>query len=384
MTNSYKILRALNRDLAVRAILVLLFTTIATVSTLDVSGQGSKKYKAALPPYTFDFPRDHASHPDFRTEWWYYTGHLKSAGHSFGFELTFFQVGINPVRRMGGSAWRLHTLFFAHFAITDETGKSFYHTETIGRPTLKMAGAEEDQLHVWIGKWSTELLVDEVTHQLKAESSEASISLKLKPTKPPVIHGHDGVSQKADGEGRASHYYSLTRMKTTGTLTIGGVNHNVEGLSWMDHEFGTNQLTPKQVGWDWFSIQLENDRELMLYVLRRSDGSIEPASSGTIVDDDGSWRHLDLSMYRINTNESWTSPHNGAVYPSSWEISVPSEQLMLEVVPTLADQELVSQSILGITYWEGSVLVRGTDGGLPISGQGYVELTGYIGNIPGF
>ena len=384
MNDGDKILSAPNWDRTVLATLYLLITIVTLISSLEASGQGSGKYKAALPPYTFDFPRDHASHPDFRTEWWYYTGHLKSTDHSFGFELTFFQVGINPVRSMGGSAWRLHTLFFAHFAVTDETGKSFYHTETIGRPTLNMAGADEDHLRVWIGKWSTELLADEMTHQLKAESSEASLSLKLVPTKPPVIHGHDGVSQKAEGKGRASHYYSLTRMTTAGTLTIGGENYNVQGLSWMDHEFGTNQLTPKQVGWDWFSIQLENGRELMLYVLRRSDGSIEPTSSGTIVDDDGSWRHLVLSMYNINSHETWTSPHNGAVYPAGWEISVPSEQLILEVLPTLPDQELVSQSILGITYWEGSVLVTGTDGQHPISGQGYVELTGYIGNIPGF
>ena len=210
------------------------------------------------------------------------------------------------------------------------------------------------------------------------------MSLDLVSAKPPVVHGHEGVSQKAEGEGHASHYYSLTRLKTCGTLTVKGNSYAVTGLSWMDHEFGTNQLTLQQQGWDWFSIQLDNNRELMLYVLRLKDGTLEPASSGTVVAADGTWKHLDLSMYTIENTGTWTSPHNGATYPSGWKISVPNEGTELRITPTIKDQELVSRSILGITYWEGSVLVEGRDQGEPVSGMGYVELTGYIGNVPGF
>jgi predicted secreted hydrolase len=275
-------------------------------------------------------------------------------------------------------------MFFAHFAVTDETGETFYHTETIGRPALKMAGGLEDRYKVWIGKWSAELLDDDKTHRLTAQGPESAISLDLVSAKSPVIHGHDGVSRKADGEGRASHYYSLTRLETSGTLTLNGEEHTVTGLSWMDHEFGTNQLTSRQQGWDWFSIQLDNNRELMLYVLRLKDGSLEPESSGTVVAADGTWKHLDLSMYTIQNTDTWTSPHNGATYPSGWTIKVPDEEIELQLTPTVEDQELVSRSILGITYWEGSVLVKGIDQGNPVSGMGYVELTGYIGKVPGF
>ena len=357
---------------------------VSTVTPNDSSAQGNSRYRLALPPYEFQFPRDHASHPDYRTEWWYYTGHLKSDNRSFGYELTFFQVGINPTRRTGGSAWALHTLFFAHFAVTDEAGEKFYHSEVIGRPALKMAGAFDDRYKVWIGKWSAELLGDDVTHRLSAQGMETAMSLDLVSAKPPVIHGHEGVSQKAEGKGRASHYYSLTRLETGGTLTVNGDSYTVTGLSWMDHEFGTNQLTSQQQGWDWFSIQLDNNRELMLYVLRLKDGTLEPASSGTVVAADGTWKHLDFSMYTIENTGTWTSPHNGATYPSGWKISVPNEGAELRITPTIKDQELVSRSILGITYWEGSVLVEGRDQGEPVSGMGYVELTGYIGNVPGF
>ena len=357
---------------------------VAMVMPNECSAQGNSRYKLALPPYEYQFPRDHASHPDYRTEWWYYTGHLKSDNRTFGYELTFFRVGINPTRRSGGSAWALHTLFFAHFAVTDEAGEKFYHSEAIGRPALKMAGSLEDRYKVWIGKWSAELLGDDATHRLTAQGPETAISLDLLPAKPPVVHGNEGVSQKSEGAGRASHYYSLTRLKTSGTLTVKGNSYAVTGLSWMDHEFGTNQLTLQQQGWDWFSIQLDNNRELMLYMLRLKDGTLEPASSGTVVAADGTWKHLDLSMYTIESTGTWTSPHNGATYPSGWKISVPNEGAELRIIPTIEDQELVSRSILGITYWEGRVLVEGFDQGKPVSGMGYVELTGYIGKVPGF
>ncbi|MBM3261909.1 MAG: FtsX-like permease family protein [candidate division Zixibacteria bacterium] len=366
---------AMRLELVVLA--VLLGLTAPASAQTDASG-----YRLAVAPYTFVFPRDHASHPEFRTEWWYYTGHLFGDGRSFGYELTFFQVGINPARRASPSRWALHTLYFAHFAVTDQNGNRFYHTENIARPALDMAGALEDRYRVWIGDWSAGL-TDSTTHRLEASSAMATISLDLKPEKPPVIHGHDGVSRKAEGEGRASHYYSLTRMATSGTLTLNDKKIPVTGLSWMDHEFGSNQLTPQQQGWDWFSIQLDNRRELMLYLMRRKDGTYEPVSSGTVVDTDGSWRHLDRSGFEIAPTGTWESPYTRAAYPSGWTVRVPSEGMELTVTPTVKNQELGTGSLIGVVYWEGSVKVEGKDQGNPVRGLGYVELTGYAGRVPG-
>ncbi|MBI4552515.1 MAG: carotenoid 1,2-hydratase [Candidatus Latescibacteria bacterium] len=340
-------------------------------------------YRLALPPYRFQFPRDHAAHPAYRTEWWYYTGHLSSGDRTFGYELTFFRVGIDPKRKDSPSTWALSMIYFAHLAVTDENGKAFHYTENISRPVFGVAGASEDRYRTWIGNWSVELQPDHTTHRLKATSRDFSIALDLIEAKPPVIHGFNGVSQKASGPGRASHYYSITRMTTSGRLTIKGEEFAVTGLSWMDHEFGSNQLTPQQAGWDWFSIQLDNDRELMLYVMRLKNGGIEPMSSGTVVNADGTWTHLPLSAYQIQRTGTWKSPASRGVYPSGWVIRVPGEQMELRVTPTVVDQELVTGGVTGVIYWEGSVRVEGRDRGKPVKGVGYVELTGYAGALPG-
>ena len=339
-------------------------------------------YQPAVPPYTFQFPRDHAAHPAYQTEWWYYTGHLNSGSRHFGYELTFFQVGIDPARKRSKSAWALHTLYFAHFTLTDESGQRFQFSENITRPALGMAGAATDRYRVWVHDWSAALASDSKTHQLRAAMPEGSISLDMVPRKPPVVHGLDGVSQKSAGRGHASHYYSLTRLETRGTLTLNGERLPVTGLSWMDHEFGSNQLGADQAGWDWFSLQLDDHRELMLYVLRRKDGRSEPLSSGTLVEADGTWKHLPLSAYRIEKRSTWKSPNSGAVYPSGWTVEVPGEGLRLQLEPTVKDQELVTRGT-GVTYWEGSVRVTGTSAGKPVRGVGYVELTGYRGSAPG-
>jgi predicted secreted hydrolase len=336
----------------------------------------------ALPPYRFRFPRDHAAHPEYRTEWWYYTGHLRSGRRRFGYELTFFQVGIDPRRKASRSAWALHTLYFAHLALTDETGQRFRFAESLSRPALGMAGAETSRYRVWVHDWSGELLPDGRRHRLRARASDFAIDLELTAEKPPVVHGTGGVSQKAAGPGRASHYYSLTRMTTRGTLSVNGERLPVRGLSWMDHEFGSNQLAPEQSGWDWFSIQLDDRRELMLYVMRRRDGGIDPYSSGTLVGADGRWRHLDRASFRIEREATWKSPQSGAVYPAGWTVRIPGEGLELRLQPTVADQEL-RPAALNLTYWEGSVTVHGRSRGSPVNGEGYVELTGYAGAVPG-
>lgn len=336
-------------------------------------------YKQAVPPYRFRFPRDHAAHPEYQTEWWYYTGHLQSGERRFGYELTFFQVGVNPWRKASKSAWALHTVYFAHFTITDENRRTFRFTEEITRPALGMAGAETERYHVWLHDWSAALLPDQRTHHLLADGPGFAIDLNLKSLKAPVIHGHRGVSQKSAGVGRASHYYSLTRMETRGTLTVDGETLPVTGLSWMDHEFGSNQLSEEQAGWDWFSLQFDDGRELMLYQLRLKNGGVEPYSSGTLVQADGTWKHLPLAAYEIRATGQWRSPKSGAVYPHGWKIKVPGEGIDLTVTPTVADQELVPEGVAAVRYWEGSVRVTGT-----ATGVGYAELTGYSREIPRF
>ena len=339
-------------------------------------------YRQALPPYRFQFPRDHTAHPEYQTEWWYYTGHLQAGGRRYGYQLTFFQVGVDPLRRASRSAWALHTLYFAHLTLTDEQGGTFRFHEAVSRPALGLAGSSTNRYHVWLHDWSAALRPDGKTHHLAAAVPEFALNLDLASAKPPVIHGKDGVSQKSAGAGRASHYYSLTRMETRGTLTLNGKALPVTGLSWMDHEFGTSQLSPEQAGWDWFSLQLDDGSELMLYLLRRKDGGTEPYSSGTLVQPDGTWRRLPLNAFRVDPRATWHSPESGANYPASWRITVPSAALEVTVAPTLPNQELRTRQI-GVTYWEGSVRVTGSRAGRKLGGAGYVELTGYTGPVPG-
>jgi predicted secreted hydrolase len=341
----------------------------------------AQEFEQALPGRTFSFPRDHYSHPGFRTEWWYYTGHVRSQDRrSFGYQLTFFRTGLRR-GRPGQSKWALQSLFFAHFALTDEGEKAFAFREKISRGALGQAGAATDRFHVWVDDWT--LKGDGSDHLLEARDPSMAIRFRLTPLKPPVVNGISGVSQKAEGKGNASHYYSMTRMKTRGELTIEGKVLTVEGISWMDHEFGSSQLQSYQVGWDWFSIQMNNDTELMLYIIRHGDGSPDPYSSGTLVYPDGTSRHIRLEEFNIRTLETWKSRKTGARYPARWNIRVPSLEIDLTVTPTVADQELTTRESTRVTYWEGSVRVDGTYQEKSISGVGYVELTGYAEPLGG-
>jgi predicted secreted hydrolase len=345
---------------------------------------GSNGFRLAVPPYAYEFPRDHASHPEYAVEWWYYTGHLVSGARRFGYELTFFRVALAalPVRKPDGSAWRAREVLFAHLALTDETGRRFRHVARASRPALGMAGADTTRYRVWIGDWSASLADDDRAHRLEAPSDEFSLALELAPAKPPAIHGAGGVSQKTAGEGNASHYYSLTRMETRGTLVVEGDTLAVSGRSWMDHEYGSGRLPGTHAGWDWLSLQLDDGRELMLYRLRLKDGSPEPLSAGTVIERDGRTRPLALADFDIAPTGRWKSPATGGDYPSGWRVRVPDEGLDLTVEPTLRDQELVVPSMGGIAYWEGSCTVRGRSRGAPMGGRAYVELTGYAGPPP--
>ena len=221
----------------------------------------------------------------------------------------------------------------------------------------------------------------EIVHHLVASEGNWAIDLLLTPMKPPIIHGKDGISKKGEGPTQASHYYSLTRMGTHGTLRINGQLLEVQGTSWMDHEFGSNQLSGDQIGWDWFGLQLDSGTELMLYQIRRKDGGLDPFSSGTIIFPNGTSKHLAVGDFQVQSDDFWLSRNSGGTYPSRWEISIPGEAITLSLVPTVPNQELITTRSTGVTYWEGSVKVTGTLNGQPTTGKGYVEMTGYAGSL---
>jgi predicted secreted hydrolase len=332
-------------------------------------------HRLALPGYEYAFPRDHGAHPEFRLEWWYFTGHLDAGGGgSFGYELTFFRVGMDR-RSDNPSAWRVDDLYMAHFAITDPARASFRFHERLNRRGPGIAHALEGTLDVRNGSWTARL--DQETIALRAAGGGLLLELDLRPARPPVVHGTDGISRKGDGVGRASHYYSLTRLETRGLLGIDGEAFPVTGESWMDHEFGTNQLADDQTGWDWFSLQLDNGADLMIYVLRRADLSRDPNSSGTAVAPDGTVTHLIAEEFAVESMRRWPSPKSDAVYPLDWTIRLRQPEAELGLVPLMDDQELVTTRSTGIAYWEGAVHVEGAWEGQPVRGRGYVELTGY-------
>jgi len=337
-------------------------------------------YQLALPGRTLSFPADHFSHPDFRTEWWYYTGHLETEGSKrYGYQVTFFRFGLRDRQKETKEQPRFSELYMAHFALSDIAHRRFFFRERINRGYGNKAGAATDRYQVWNEDWKVE--GDEKNHRIQVAILGTELRLSLRSLKPPVLHGHNGLSQKGEGEGRASYYYSLTRMQTEGELTIGGHKEKVRGLSWMDHEFGSNQLREDQVGWDWFSIQLDNQTELMLYLMRRKDGSVDPYSSGTLVDASGLTKHLTLKDFRIEALDRWKSPESRANYPMNWNVAIPTEEIELHIAPVFAQQELITKRSTRVTYWEGAVGINGKSRGKPVTGSGYVEMTGYAGKL---
>lgn len=337
------------------------------------------RYRTALPGYPYSFPHDYFSHPDYQTEWWYYTGNLQSAdGHRFGFELTFFRQGVQRDNTSQPGAWDIQDLYLAHLALSDLTNGRFYHTERTNRSGPGIAGVDESAQRIWNGNWRVQW--KESDQQLQAISENFNLQFTLHPEKPPVIHGENGVSQKASVAGRASHYISLTRLATSGTVSLNSKNFAVTGLSWMDHEFFTHQLTDEQAGWDWLSLQLEDHTELMLFHIRRRDGSIDPFSAGTFVDAQGHTIHLRESDFVLQpAGAMWKSPVSGATYPVRWKISVAKLGIDLEAGTPLPSQELSGDSRLAPTYWEGAIELQGKKAGANLHGFGYLEMTGYAG-----
>lgn len=350
-------------------------SSCALLIAILLGAQAAGPYRTALPGYRYEFPRDDFAHPEFQTEWWYTTGNLQSAdGHKFGFELTFFRQAVD--REKAGSIWDAKDLYFAHFALSDLSERQFYHQERTNRAGPGIAGASEQAQRIWNGNWFLELSGE--NGKLSAVSEDFSVDLKVRSEKTPVIHGENGVSQKAAGAGRASHYISRTRQKTAGTVVVKGKRFEVSGLSWMDHEFFTHQLDGDQAGWDWLSLQLADNTELMLFHIRKKDGSIDTFSSGTFVRENGNTTHLRSDEFLLEpTKDVWRSPITGATYPIAWRVQVPSLQLSLEVKTLLASQELSGKTKIAPNYWEGAIFADGSKGSVKLSGVGYLEMTGY-------
>jgi predicted secreted hydrolase len=369
------------------------FVAVLVLSCGVMQAQPSP-WKQATAGYTFEFPRDHASHPDYKIEWWYYTGNLAAEdGRAFGYQVTFFRVGIDHTPA-NPSRWAIRDLFMTHLAVSDATGRRYRFAEKLSRSGPGLAGAESDRYYVWNDDWAA-TLNDRGQHVLNASSGSAGIELVLDRGKPPAINGVNGISQKGAQTGNASHYYSLTRMPTRGTVIIDGERVAVSGDSWMDHEFGTSFLEPEQRGWDWLSIQLSDGRELMLYQLRRADGSRgprdtdsvsrgesrDPRSSGTIVDRNGKSIHLSNTEFTLTPGRRQFRSKNGAVYPIEWSIGVPAHGVDLRVTTPIEDQEVSLERSTGIAYWEGMIGVAGRSGGQAVTGSGYLEMTGYHGSL---
>ena len=329
----------------------------------------------------FSFPLDHGQHPEFQTEWWYYTGNLQTVeGRRFGYELTFFRRALTPPPALSnGSVWRANQVYLAHFALSDIETQAFRYQELLSRGAAGLAGAQsEPAFEVWLEDWSVRQIGNN-RYALSANTEDYELKLDLTDLKVPVLQGNRGYSQKGPEAGNASYYISQSRLETSGELRIGENVWDVSGLSWMDHEFSTSALSAGQVGWNWFAIQLDNGSELMLFTLQREDGELDPFNGGTIIEPDGATRMLSSADFQVEIRETWRSPHSGAEYSSEWVITILNEEIRLSIKPLMPDQELNTF----ITYWEGAVEVQGEWNGVPVNGFGYVELTGYAESMQG-
>ena len=341
----------------------------------------SAGFSRANPSYNWDFIADFGPHYDYQTEWWYYTGILQTEdARKFGYQLTFFRRGLLPPQDWANrdSVWAANQIYMGHFALSDIGSEEHYNFERFSRGAANLAGAAANPFQVWLNNWSVEEIAPS-EYRLYAEQEGIALDLVLKDVKGPILQGINGYSQKGPETGNSSYYFSQTRLHSTGIIQAGGKKNMVKGLSWMDHEFSTRALSEGQVGWDWFSIQLDDGTDLMVFQLRRSDGSVDPFSSGNLITPDGETIRLEQNQFSIQIQSTWRSPHSGAEYPSGWKITLPSMQIVLEVEPYMTDQEMN----LSYAYWEGAVGVNGIYKGQKVTGSGYVELTGYASPMEG-
>lgn len=346
-------------------------TVRAAIGAIEAVNAGnSEGFERVTTPRPFVFPADHGPHPTFQTEWWYYTGNLTAEnGRRFGFQLTFFRRALSPYPPVRESAWATNEIYMAHFAVSDIDGGQFYAFERFSRAAAGLAGASGEPFRVFLNDWSVEGSGPEgMNMHLRAAQADVTLDLVAVNSRPPVLQGNAGVSQKGSQVGNASAYYSLTRMTSTGTIRLGAQTYTVSGLTWMDREWGTSALEEGLAGWDWFALQLSSGHDLMYYQLREADGRISPFVGGSLLLPDDTVVILGPGDVELTVVDTWRSPRSGAVYPSGWQLRIPRYGIDLMITPAMRDQELP----VSVVYWEGAVDVRGS-----MSGRGYVELTGY-------
>lgn len=367
-----------------RGLLRFVLGLLSALIVADASGQGSRLsellnegsdagFERANTAREFSFPEDHGPHERFRNEWWYITGNLDDDNdRRFGFELTIFRFALTSEAPQAGSDWRTNQVYIAHLAVADVERNRFHVAERFSRGALGLAGAQAEPFRVWIDDWEMVSDGPERPWRVRAADDEIALDLSLNPLKKPVLNGSAGLSRKSSSTDSASYYYSITRLQTDGTVSVAGENFAVSGLSWLDREWSTSALAANQVGWDWFALQLSDGTDLMLYNIRKTDGTADPNSSGTLTFPDGRSRALRQRDFEIVVHDSWTSPAGG-IYPSRWSVRIPEQNLQLDVVPVIANQELFTT----VRYWEGAVDITGENAGKTVSGRGYAELTGY-------
>ena len=335
-------------------------------------------YARALAPMPFSFPLDHGPHPAYRTEWWYYTGNLQSAaGVDYGFQFTVFRSALTPEAVARASTLASNQVYMAHFAVSDGPARVHYSFERFSRGAAGLAGAQgEPTYSVWLEDWAVRTTAPGVV-QIVAGAQNAdgpvAIDLTLRERRPPMLQGEQGLHQKGPEAGNASYYYSLPGLETSGTISTPAGTVEVTGDSWMDHEYGTSALGGDALGWDWFSLQLDNGAALMLYDIRTPPGASRLPVTAALAWPDGTQIALSEQEFTITPTRTWSSPRTGATYPVAWEISVPGQELQLTVSPLLDEQEMQ----VSFVYWEGAVRAEGTMAGAAVTGRGYVELTGY-------
>lgn len=377
-------------------------------------GMRNEGFAQVLAPREFEFPRDHGPHPDYRQEWWYVTGNLDAAtGERFGFELTFFRFALAPreagaltqsapvaastspfgsesaptsaskatpgqressTLRSDESRWRTRQIYMAHFAITDVSRKQFRFAQKLSRGAVGLAGAQMPPLRVWIDDWSlgAASVADDAHWKLRAAQNGYELTLDANALLPPVLNGDQGLSRKSSEPGSASYYYSIPRVAVRGRLVRDGQPLEVQGLAWVDREWGSGTLSKSEQGWDWFALQLKDGSTLMFYALRTRNGGRDANSAGTWVSASGQSRALSNGDVQIDVLDYWTNPR-GERYPNRWHLRVPTAGIDVDVKPVLSNQELTTLT----RYWEGAVDVTEAGGDPKRSGRGYVELVGY-------
>ena len=344
-----------------------------TIDLEQVLGPAQGDYPRALNPRRFHFPADHGPHPRFRNEWWFVTGHLRDQqGRLYGYQVTFFRFAISPTRPDTTSAWATNQLWMAHAALTHVEQDTHREVQRFARGALALAGAESPPFRVWLGDWQLRATgAGDQPWLLTLDAGTFSLDLSLLPERPVVLQGDRGLSQKSEEPGNASYYYSITRLPTTGRLTVDGQQRRVSGASWLDREWGTSALSPQQSGWDWFSLQLDDGRDLMFYRLRTRNGDMHPASRGSLADSGGKVRNIDPRELTLTPLEWWRAD-SGRRYPVHWRVQSPSLGADWEIRALVTDQEMT----LAVIYWEGLVEVIDRATGKRI-GLGYLEMSGY-------